>query len=206
MMTSPVDPLRDSLIREMKEVFGTDQRRIDHALEVLGYAERILAGLPTSSTGSLRSEHSGSKTGQAGSGQSLGADPVVVTAAAILHDIGIAEAERKHGSAAARFQELEGPPIARRILQGLPIDEGRIDHICRIIASHHSAGDIDTPEFRIIWDADRLGNAAHECPKRDRATVTAYINRMFRTDAGRSLAERVLLEGGDKTPPGASPK
>ena len=80
--------LRDASILEMKRVFGRDQRRIDHALAVLDYAEKILARKR--------------------------ADPLVVKAAAVLHDIGIHKAEAKHGSAAGRLQEIEGPPIARR--------------------------------------------------------------------------------------------
>ena len=43
-----------------------------------------------------------------------GGDPRIVVAAAVLHDIGIQEAERKHGSSGPQGQELEGPPIARR--------------------------------------------------------------------------------------------
>ena len=46
----------------------------------------------------------------------------MVRAAAILHDIGIHEAERKHGSSSGRLQELEGPPIARAILEASNVD------------------------------------------------------------------------------------
>jgi len=84
---------REKIIAKMKKTFGTDQRRINHALSVLKYAEAIL--------------------------EDEQAERLTVTAAAILHDIGIQEAERKHNSNAPRFQELEGPPIARDILQGL---------------------------------------------------------------------------------------
>ena len=49
----------------------------------------------------------------------------VVRAAAVLHDIGIREAERKHGSSAGKYQEVEGPPIARRILEKLSVDPER---------------------------------------------------------------------------------
>ena len=46
-------------------------------------------------------------------------NPAVVLSAAYLHDIGIQEAERKYQSTAARYQEEEGPPIAREILTRL---------------------------------------------------------------------------------------
>jgi HD superfamily phosphodiesterase len=158
--------LGESILRAMKETFGQDQRRIHHALAVLGHAEEVLA--------------------------EEGGDPLVVRAAAILHDIGIQEAERKHGSAAPKYQELEGPPIARRILERLGVDAGRIEHIVRIVGSHHSAGDLDTDEFRIVWDADRLANWAEECPADGPAAARRYVEKAFRTEAGRRLASARL--------------
>lgn len=162
------DSLADQIIQEMRLVFGGDHDRINHALEVLGHAELLLSGEP--------------------------ADPLVVKAAAILHDIGIQEAERKHGSSAGPYQELEGPSIARVILEKLQVDAQRVDHICRIVGSHHSAKDIDSLEFRILWDADRLANMGEECPNPDPATAESYIQRMFRTEAGRAVATRRLLK------------
>ena len=76
--------LCDALIKEMRKVFGDDERRVRHAYRVLDFAEQILKGEQ--------------------------ADPLVVRAAAVLHDIGIHEAERKHGSAAGKYQEMEGVP------------------------------------------------------------------------------------------------
>ncbi len=155
---------RDRLIARMKIIFGDDRRRIDHALAVLGFAEAIL--------------------------DVEGGDPLTIKAAAILHDIGIPEAERKHGSAAGRFQEIEGPPIARSIMQELGIDEPTIDHVCRIVGSHHSAGGIDTLEFRIIWDADWLVNIPEEHAEMDKVKLRQLAGRVFRTKEGRRLAER----------------
>jgi len=160
--------LHDALIEEMKRVFGTDQKRISHALEVLEYAEEILQG-------------------------ERGADPMVVVAAAVLHDIGIREAERKHGSAAGKYQEIEGPPIALAILNKLGVDGRRIDRVLDIIANHHSAKGRDTIEFRIIWDADRLANVPEECPGNDAERLRKHVEWMFRTDAGRGIAAAKLL-------------
>ncbi len=101
------DSLADKLIQAVKDRFGPDQRRIRHALRVLDHAEDILA-----------------REGEA--------DPRVVVAAALLHDIGIIEAERLHGSSDARYQEEYGPPAAREILEGhrfrLALDGARLPH------------------------------------------------------------------------------
>jgi hypothetical protein len=154
--------LADRLVAAVKEEFGGDQPRITHALRVLENAQELLR------------HHD--------------ADPRVVVAAALLHDIGIQQAERVHGSAAGRFQELEGPPIARRILEAAEIDEKTIQHVCRIVGSHHSAGDIDTPEFRILWDADWLVNLPEEHGSLPPDKLGAFIDRTFKTERGREIA------------------
>ncbi len=164
---------REQLIAEMKAYFENDQRRIDHALKVLAYAEQILTIEP--------------------------ADPMTVKEAAILHDIGIPQAERKHGSSAGKYQEIEGPPIAREIMARLDLAEHVIDHVCRIVGSHHSAKDIDTPEFRIIWDADRLVNIPDEYPNAGRERLSELIEKVFKTAEGKQLAMTQLLQGNDNS-------
>ena len=59
----------------------------------------------------------------------------MIKASAILHDVGIHEAERKYGSAAGKYQEIEGPPIAGEILKKSDIPSEAVEHICRIIAN-----------------------------------------------------------------------
>jgi len=160
--------LADGFIEAMGKEFGEDRKRVAHALRVLEYAQEL-----------LREE---------------GGEARVVIAAAVLHDIGIVEAERKHGSSAGKYQEMEGPPIARRIMEGLGLDEETIEHVCRIVGSHHSAGDIDTVEFRILWDADRLVNMADAFRGDSEATVREKIDRDYRTSAGKKLAHARMVE------------
>ena len=99
--------------------------RIQHFLKVHSFAKTIAV-----------SEHLDEKT------------LFITEAAAIVHDIGIREAERKFGSSAGDLQEREGPPVAREILSSLGYPEPFIGEVCDIIASHHSPGEIDTDNFR----------------------------------------------------------
>jgi len=160
--------MREKLIDEMKKVFGEDTKRINHALSVLDFAEKIQAA--------------------------EGGDALVVKASAILHDIGIHEAERKYNSSAGKYQEVEGPPIAERILKSCDISAGAMEHVCRIIANHHSAGDIDTTEFRIIWDADNLVNLQEELKDAGRQRIEKVINKVFKTSTGRRMALEHLIK------------
>jgi HD superfamily phosphodiesterase len=159
--------LRSKFINDMKRIFGRDEKRIEHALAVLDYAEQIQAV--------------------------EGGDPFVVVAAAILHDIGILEAERKYGSSAGKYQEMEGPPIAEGILKRYDVSADAIDHITGIIANHHSARDIDTIEFRIIWDADWLVNIPADFSDADDERRSDIVNKVFKTREGYRIAKKLFM-------------
>jgi len=155
------------LIGEMIDYFGDDAKRINHALNVLDYARKI---------------H-----------KKEGGDLIIVEAAAILHDIGIPESERKYNSSAGNYQEIEGPPIANAILKEFDISSNDIFHICRIIANHHSDKDIDTIEFQTIWDADWLVNIPDERNIEDRERLEHEIEKLFKTETGKKIAKERFL-------------
>jgi putative nucleotidyltransferase with HDIG domain len=160
--------IREKLISEMKNVFGEDQKRIEHALSVLDYAEQI---------------------------QNVeGGDPLIVRAAAILHDIGIQEAEHQYGSSAGKYQEIEGPPIAEEILQKHDLSPEVIEHIRKIIANHHSDKDIDTTEFRIVWDADQIVNLLDDSSWISNERLQEAIDKRFKTDEGRRIAAELIVK------------
>ena len=160
--------IREKLISEMKNVFGKDKKRIEHALSVLDYAEQI---------------------------QNVeGGDPLIVRAAAILHDIGIHEAEHKHGSSAGKYQEIEGPPIAGEILKEQDIPAEAVEHICKIIANHHSDREIDTIEFRIVWDADQIVNLSEDSGQTTNEKQQEIIDKKFKTDEGRRIATELFVK------------
>lgn len=165
--------IRDKLIDEMKKVFGEDQKRIKHALAVLNYAEQIQ--------------------------QSEGGDPLVVKAAAILHDIGIKAAECKYHSSEGKYHEIEGPIIARPILAKYELDKKVVEHICRIIANHHSTKDIDTTEFKIVWDADWLVNLPEAFAKASKEKLKEIINNTFKTCKGRQIAIETFVKNETET-------
>jgi len=163
--------LNDRLIEEMKSYFGDKQGLINHTMAVYGYANQL---------------H-----------ETEGGDPLVVKAGAIYHDIGIPEAKRVHGSSAGKYQEIEGPPIALRILNKLGIAGESVDHICRIIANHHTAHDeptVDTIEFQIVWDADGLVNHARRNLGNSDEEISRKIEQLFRTSTGKKMARGMFFK------------
>jgi HD superfamily phosphodiesterase len=160
---------KEALIKAMESYFGEDEKRINHAHRVTAYAEQLM--------------------------EREGGDYQVVIGAAVLHDIGIHVAEKKYASTSGRYQEIEGPPIAREILTGLKFGQGQIDEICEIIAHHHSPGKINTLNFMILYDADWLVNLKDEYDIQDRTKLANIIDRVFLTETGRSIARRTYLAG-----------
>jgi len=159
----PQDSYREKILWEMRKYFGTDGKRIYHAERVLRFAELLL------------NDEKG--------------DPRIVIPAAILHDIGIKECERKYNSTNGQLQEKEGPPIARRIMERLGIKEEIINEVCQIIACHHSPGELDTLNFKILYDADWLVNFREYPSKIDKK----LIDKVMLTAKGRELAYQLYL-------------
>jgi len=168
------DLLKDRVALEMKRTFGQDFKRIGHATRVARYAQRI-------------------------AGEEK-ADLAVVLCAAYLHDIGIHEAERKHGSAAARYQEEEGPPIAREILARLGAEEELVDEVCDIVGHHHHPRPEETVNFKAVYDADRIVNLQESLKEgtQEPGRQAALTEKGFLTEGGRGLARRVLLPEGSE--------
>ena len=161
------DLLRERIGLEMKKYFGTDFKRVHHAVKVARFAEQIL--------------------------KMEGGNPLVVMGAAYLHDIGIHEAEKKHGSPSGYDQEMQGPPIAKEILEKLSVQKEMIDEICDIIGHHHSPGEEETLNFQILYEADWLVNLEEEGISKDREKVEGLIGKVFKTVTGKELAEKLCL-------------
>jgi HD superfamily phosphodiesterase len=119
----------------------------------------------------------------------------VILTAAYLHDIGIKEAERKYQSTAARYQEEEGPPIARDILERLGAKAELIDEVCDIVAHHHHPRLEETTNFKCLYDADLITNLEenHNESPMGAEELGRILEKSFLTDGGKKVAEEVLL-------------
>ncbi|MCP4682692.1 MAG: HD domain-containing protein [Desulfobacterales bacterium] len=161
--------LKDRVAIEMKRYFKQDFKRIGHATRVARYAEQI--------------------------GKEEQGEPAVILLASYLHDIGIQETERKHQSTAARYQEEEGPPIAKEILESLNANEELIKEVCDIIGHHHHPREKETINFKCLYDADLIANL-EEKQKEDPSgpeKLKNIIEKSFLTESGRQLAEDIFL-------------
>ena len=112
-------------------------------------------------------------------------DMNILEAAAVLHDIGIHNSEKKYHSTAGQYQQTEGVPVARDILLGMDVSERDIEKICFLIAHHHTYDGVDSVLWRILLEADFLVNA-YEDNMSDAAIHTA-AEKIFETESGEKL-------------------
>ncbi len=162
-----MNTIKPALVRAMEAYFNGDVKRINHAHRVTEYAEELL--------------------------KREGGDYSIVIGASVLHDIGIHQAQKKYGSTIGKYQEKEGPPIARQILARLGFEPNQVEEICEIIAHHHSPGKINARNFKILYDADWLVNLKDEYDIQDRGKLSKIIDRVFLTQSGKALAREVYL-------------
>ena len=146
-----------------------DPRRVQHLMKVYAFC-RIL----------------GQSEGLDGQAQNI------LEAAAVLHDIGIHEAERKHGSSAGKWQEAEGPAVAAPLLREAGADEAESERALWLIAHHNTYDASEETDFRILLEADFLVNA-YEDALPPEACRTAE-ERVFRTETGRSFLDNLYLK------------
>ncbi len=161
--------MQNRVMGAMIACFGHDVRRINHALKVHAFAELIAS----------REVDDPWTRG-------------IVGTTALLHDIGIHEAEKKYNSTAGKFQEIEGPPIARKILSDLKVPEKSIDRVCFITGNHHTYTKIDGIDFQILVEADLLVNSYEDEMKRD--AIESVGEKVFRTETGKSLLRSMYLD------------
>ncbi|MCM1328258.1 MAG: HD domain-containing protein [Ruminococcus sp.] len=115
----------------------------------------------------------------------------IIETAAILHDIGIHECERKYGSCAGKYQEKEGAPVAREILLSLGAEEPLIERVCFLVAHHHTYENVNSDDWQILIEADFLVNIFEDGMQSD--AVKQIVSKVFRTAAGKRLAETLYL-------------
>lgn len=155
-----------AIMSDMIRYFHGDVRRINHALKVYSFA-------------SLISQEEGVYE----------SDSLIICIAALLHDIGIKTAEQKFGSSSGKYQEIEGPPIAREILKQYNLDDTIINRACFIIGNHHSYSRIDGTDFQILVEADFLVNIYEDSIGSE--SIQHIREKIFRTKAGSQLLDEM---------------
>jgi HD superfamily phosphodiesterase len=145
-----------------------DVRRINHSLKVFTFAAHIAA-----------SENCGEKT------------KTIVAISAILHDIGIHEAEKTYRSTAGKYQEELGPAIAGKLIENLEIPKDVEERVFYLISNHHSYDKIDGIDFQILVESDFLTNIYED--NMQKSAIENIKKKIFKTRTGVILLEKMYL-------------
>lgn len=153
----------------MIDYYAGDAKRINHFLKVHAFAKIIAKaeGVPRCLT-------------------------ELIEATAYLHDIGIKVSEEKYNSASGYYQQIEGPPEAKKMLEDMGVDKQIIDRICFVIAHHHNYAKIDGIDYQIIIEADFIVNMYEENGSRD--TIKSVGEKIFKTKTGLEILRKLYLE------------
>ena len=156
------------VINAMIAYYAGDVRRINHFLKVYSFAKTIgeMEGLDESTQ-------------------------EIIEIAALTHDIGIKNSEKKYNSSAGNYQQIEGPPEAKKLLAELGIESGVIDRVCWLIAHHHTYTDIQGIDYQILVEADFLVNAFEDnLPSK---AILSFKDKVFKTDSGTNMLNSMYL-------------
>ena len=159
--------LRERISLEMKKFWGTHYQRVNHALRVARYAEKI-----------LRME---------------GGNPLVVIGAAYLHDLDRHGAEIE-GRKSPENGKRERFAMVREILERLVVEKEAISEIVDVIHRLHSPRDEESLNFQILYEADWLAGIEERENREDQAELEERILNNFKTTTGRQLLRKFFSE------------
>jgi hypothetical protein len=166
-----MDLIKDKIIARvaeaMMDVNMGDVQRIDHSLKVYAHAKNIgtLEGLDEQKQ-------------------------FVLELSALLHDIGIQKSLIEHGSSDGKYQEIEGPAIAKEILGNFTIKDVVVERVCFLVGNHHTYSAIDDDDFQILVESDFLVNAVEEFYSD--AMVSSIKTKIFKTKTGTDFLMKMF--------------
>ena len=158
-----------TIINEMIRYYAKDPSRVNHFLKVFSFAKSI---------GELEKLNEETQD--------------VLEVAAIMHDIGIKVSEEKYNSSAGNYQEIEGPPVARKMLSKFKFDVKFIDRVCYLIGHHHTYSKIEGIDYQILIEADFLVNIYEENIGKEQ--IKLIRDKYFKTKTGIEFLIKMYLE------------
>ncbi len=145
---------------KMIEYYRGDPKRIQHFIKVYALAHSIAEG-------------------EGMEGKQL----FILDIAALLHDIGIKISEEKYNSSAGRYQELEGPAQAEKLLCELGAERSVIERVCYLVGHHHTYDNIQGMDYQILVEADFLVNLYED--NETMQAVQTVKEHIFKTETGK---------------------
>lgn len=158
----------EKIISAMIDYYKGDPRRINHFMKVYAFAKNI-----------------GMEEGLDGRTQNI------LEIAAVVHDIGIKLSEEKYNSSSGKYQEIEGPAEAEKLLKRLGVEDDVIERVSYLVGHHHTYGNIQGMDYQILVEADFIVNIYEDNESRD--AVMNIKNKIFKTKTGKKYIDDMFL-------------
>ena len=158
----------EKIISAMIDYYKGDPRRINHFMKVYAFAKNI--GME---------EELDSRTQN------------ILETAAVVHDIGIKLSEEKYNSSSGKYQEIEGPGEAEKLLKRLGVEDDVIERVSYLVGHHHTYGNINGMDHQILVEADFIVNIYEDNESRD--AVMNIKNKIFKTKTGKKYIDDMFL-------------
>lgn len=110
--------------------------------------------------------------------------------AAVVHDIGIRNAERLYGRCTGKDQEELGPAEADALLSGIGWPREVIDRVMYLVGHHHTYVNVEGLDYQILLEADFLVNLYENDSPID--TQKQAYDTIFRTETGKRLCRELF--------------
>lgn len=151
----------------MIDYFHGDKKRINHFIKVHSYAKCIgeIENIPKN-------------------------ELFILETSSIVHDIGIKNSELKYNSSSGKYQEIEGVPEAKKLLETLNFEKNVIERVCYLIGHHHTYDNIQGNDYQILVESDFLVNLFEDNSSLD--TIKNVKSKIFKTNTGILLLENIF--------------
>ncbi len=160
--------MTEKIISAMIDYYKGDPRRINHFMKVYAFAKNI-----------------GMEEGLDSRTQNI------LETAAVVHDIGIKLSEEKYNSSSGKYQEIEGPGEAEKLLKNLGVEDDVIERVSYLVGHHHTYGNINDMDYQILVEADFIVNIYEDNESRD--AVMNIKNKIFKTKTGKKYIDEMFL-------------
>lgn len=114
----------------------------------------------------------------------------ILEVAALVHDIGITRARELYGTSEGKYQEKEGPALAKKLLEEIGYTKEIIDRVSFLVGHHHTFDQIVGTDYQILVEADLLVNFyEHQTGKE---TIEKMFNKLFKTETGSYICKKMF--------------
>ena len=110
--------------------------------------------------------------------------------------LGIKISEEKYNSSSGKYQEIEGPAMAQKMLENLNYDKDIIERVCYLVGHHHTYNSINGMDYQILVEADFLVNLYEDKiyeGQYSQSAVESVYNKIFKTETGKEYFRNLFM-------------